>query len=174
MKIKRTLDKKPPAKKAPFVMAEPNDDIDAYGWALKRLRRASKDKDGTVWAGQPVFEVPQDIKSIATYGPEVHFLDPQYLQLMFEKIPAISKEIEKVKAAGYTPAALDKFTKLIVKHFEETVLVDIVQRFFQAAPLVAQFYAARFAHLDTFGPEQDETSDAQKDQIEARTTKSRR
>lgn len=174
MKNKRTLDKKPPSKKAPFVLDEPNDDIDAYGWALKRLRRPSKDSDGTVWAGRPLFDYPQDLKSMNIYGPEVQFLDPQYLQLMFDKIPEINKAVEKVRAAGYTPAALEKLTKLIVKHFEETVLVDIVQRFFQTAPLIAQFYAARLAHLYTFGPEKDEPGQAQEDQIEAKTTKSRR
>lgn len=175
MKNKRTLDKRPATKKAPFVMGEPNDDIDAYGWDLKRLRRPSKDADGTIWAGRPVFEVPQDIESIKAYGPEIFFLDPAYLQSMFDKIPEIKKATEKVRAAGYTPEALEKLTKLIVKQFEETVLVDIVQRFFQVAPTIAQFYAARLAHLDTFGAEdENEPGQAQEDQIEAKTTKSRR
>ncbi len=171
MKNKRTLDKRPATKKPPFVMAEPNDDVDAYGWDLKRLRRSSKDENGTVWAGRPLFEVPQDIAGIKAYGPEVCFLDPPYLQSMLDKIPEIRKATEKAKAAGYTPEALEKLTKLIVKHFEETVLVDIVQQFFQVAPMIAQFYAARLAHRDTFGNEPDETAEPQ---IEAKTTKSRR
>lgn len=174
MKLKRTLDKKPPVKKAPFVMAEPNDDIDAYGWSLRRLRRPSKDTDGTVWAGRPLFAYPQDLESIKAHGPDVQFIDPQYLQLMLDKSPEIKKAVAKVRAAGYTPEALEKLTKLIVKQFEEDVLVDIAARLFQVAPLVAQFYAARLAHLDTFGPEQDEPEQAQEDQIEAKTTKSRR
>ncbi len=153
MKNKRTLDKKPPGKKPPFVMPEPNDDIAAYGWSMKHMRRPSRDSDGTVWAGRPLFDYPQDLESINTYGPDVQFLDPQYLQIMFDQIPAIKKAVAKAKAAGYTPEALDKVTKLIVKHFEEEVLVDIVQRFFKVAPMVAQFYAARLAHLDTFGQE---------------------
>jgi len=156
VKNKRALDKKPPGKQPPFVMAEPNDDIAAYGWALRYLRHSSKDEDGTVWAGRPLFDYPQDVKSITEYGPEARFLDPQYLQLMFDKIPAIQDATKKVRAAGYTPEALAKFTKVVVKHFEETVLVDIVQRFFGVAPMIAQFYAAQLASRDTFRTEDAE------------------
>lgn len=171
MAKKHTLEKRPPGKRAAFVMREPNDNLDAYGWNLRWLRNAAD--DGT--AGRPLFNLPLTIEEVRKYGPELQFIEPRYLQYMLEQQPEIQKALKKVRAAGYSPAALEKFTKLVVRVFEERVLVDIIQRVFKVAPLVAQFFAAKLAYEVTFGAEAaSEPEDDEPPQIEAKTTKSRR
>jgi hypothetical protein len=94
---------------------------------------------------------------------------------MLDQRPEIKKGAEKAKAAGYSPEALEKFKNTVVKVFEEHILVDIVQRFFKIAPLVAQFYAAKLAHETMFGSDDEDDEEEEKPpQIEAKTTKSRR
>lgn len=167
---KQTLPKRPPQKRLPFKMQDPNDNLEAYGWALQALRHLSP--DGHI-AGRPVFMLPLDMKILRKYGVDLEFLNPKYVQYMLDQQPEINKGLEKVRAAGYTPEALEKFNGIVVKAFEENVLVDIAQRFFKVAPLVAQFYAAKLAYEDVHGVESDNDKD-DKPQIEAKTTKSRR
>lgn len=169
MAKRHTLEKRVPTKRAPFSMKAPNDNLEAYGWSLHRLRLPTGDPD---IAGRPAFNLKISIKEIQKYGVDLEFVDPKYLQYMLDQQPEIQRAVQKTKAAGYTPEALEKLNKVIVRIFEERVLVDIVQRFFKAAPLIAQFYAAKRAHEDTFGPE--EVEEEEKPQIEASTTKSRR
>lgn len=166
---KHTLPKRPPQKRVPFKMKDPNDNLDAYGWSLQSLRHLSADGQT---AGRPVFTVPADIKTMRKYGIDLEFLNPKYLQYALDQKPEIKAGVEKVRAAGYTPEALEKFNDTVVKVFEEQVLVEIVQQFFKVAPLVAQFYAAKRAYEDVHGVEADD--EEEKPQIEAKTTKSRR
>ena len=166
---KHTLPKRAPAKRLPFAMKEPNDNLEAYGWSLQALRHMAA--DGNV-AGRPVFAIPVDIKTLRKYGVDLEFVNPKYLQYMLDQRPESQKGAEKVRAAGYTPEALEKFNSTIVKAFEEQVLVDMAQQFFKVAPLVAQFYAAKLAYEGVHGVEKDEEEDGP--QIEAKTTKSRR
>lgn len=173
MAKKHTLEKKKPGKRPPYVMPEPNDDAEAYGWSLAHLRLPDKDKTtGEVWPGRAVFNIKRDLDKMLHYGMDAHFVCPRYLQYMLDHIPEVKKGAEKVRAAGYSPEALEKFWKLIVKVFEEQIIVDVITRFYKAAPTVAQFYAAKLAHVDTFGENDDET--VKPPQIEAKTTKSRR
>jgi len=172
---KHTLPKKPPTKRPPFVMKEPNDNLEAYGWSLQWLRYQAAD-DPQI-AGRPVFQLATDLKTIKRYGVDLSFIDPKYIQYMLDQRPEIKKGAEKVRAAGYTPEALEKFKNIVVKTFEEHVLVDIAQKFFKVSPLVAQFYAAKLAYEDTFGGGEEEDNDeepTEPPQIEAKTTKSRR
>lgn len=172
MAKKHTLEKKKPGKRPPYVMPVPNDDAEAYGWSLANLRLPAKDPDtGEIWPGRTVFNVKRDLNNMLQYGMDANFVCPRYLQYMLDQIPEVKKGAEKVRAAGYSPEALEKFGKLIVKVFEEQILVDVVTRFYKAAPTVAQFYAAHLAHVDTFGEKEDVTVTPQ---IEAKTTKSRR
>jgi len=176
VKKRHTLEQKKPGKRAAFVLRPPNDNLEAYGWSLYRLRAPTADPE---IAGRPVFNIPITIKEVSKYGVDLQFIDPRYLQYMLDQQPEIQKAVKKVKAAGYTPEALDRFKSVVVRVFEEHVLVDMVSRFFKAAPLVAQFYAAKLAHEDMFGVEEEEAEDeaeaATEDvQIEAKTTKSRR
>lgn len=166
---KHTLPKRPPQKRLPFKLKEPNDNMEAYGWMLQSLRHLAA--DGHI-AGRPVFTVSADIKTVRKYGVDLEFVNPKYLQYMFDQRPEIRKGAEKVRAAGYTPEALEKFKNTVVKEFEEHVLVDIAEQFFKIAPLVAQFYAAKLAYEDAHGDEKDDEED--EPQIEAKTTKSRR
>ena len=172
MAKKHTLEKKKPGKKPPYVMPEPNDDAAAYGWSLAHLRLPAKDPvTKEIWPGRTLFDVKRDLNNMLHYGMDANFVCPRYLQYMLDQIPEIKNGAEKVRAAGYSPEALEKFEKLIVKVFEEQVIVDVITRFYKAAPTVAQFYAAKLAYVDTFGEEKDETAAIQ---IEAKTTKSRR
>lgn len=154
MAKKHTLEKKKPGKRPPYVMPAPNEDAEAYGWSLARLRQPVKDAaTGAIEPGRTLFDVKRDLTQMLHYGMDANFVCPHYLQYMLDKIPEVKTGAEKAKAAGYSPEALDKFGKLIVKVFEEQILVDVVTRFYKAAPTVAQFYAAKRAHLDTFGDE---------------------
>jgi len=153
VKKRHTLEQRKPSKRAAFVMRPPNDNLEAHGWSLHRLRLPTTDPD---IAGRPAFNIPITIKEISTYGVDLQFIDPKYLQYMLDQQPEIQKAAKKVKAAGYTPEALDRFRNVVVRVFEEHVLVDMVSRFFKAAPLVAQFYAAKLAHEDMFGVEATE------------------
>lgn len=169
-KESRSLPEQPRKKRPKFVMSAPNEDIDAYGWELRQIRLPSADDKHV--AGRPAFNIKQDIKSIKQYGVDVQFVCPKYLQMVLDAEPAVGRAIEKAKAAGWTPEALKSVTNTVTKVFNERVLVDIAQRFYNVAPMVAEFYAARQAHIDLFGkPQEDESDD---DQIEANTTKSRR
>lgn len=172
MAKKHTREKKKPGKKPPYVMPEPNDDAEAYGWSLARLRLPAKDpatKDA--WPGRPLFDVKRELANMLQYGMDANFVCPRYLQYMLDQIPEIKKGAEKVRAAGYSPEALEKFAKLVVTVFEEQIVVDVLTRFYKVAPTIAQFYAAKLAHVDTFGENDDAIAAAQ---IEAKTTKSRR
>lgn len=171
MAKKHTLEKKKPGKRPPYVMPAPNDDAEAYGWSLAHLRLPDKDETtGEIWPGRSLFDVKRDLDKMLRYGMEANFVCPHYLQYMLDQIPEVKKGVEKVRAAGYSPEALEKLAKLIVKVFEEHIVVDVITRFYKAAPTVAQFYAAHLAHVDTFGEKEDESAP----QIEAKTTKSRR
>lgn len=148
-KLSRTLPEQPRKKRPKYVMPPPNDDIDAYGWELRQIRMPSAD-DKTV-ASRPAFHVKQDIESIKAYGVDMQFACPKYVQQMLDASPSIDSAVQKAKAAGWTPEALKKVTDAVIKTFNEHVLVDIAQRFYAIAPMVADFYAARQAHIDLHG-----------------------
>jgi hypothetical protein len=152
-KLSRTLDPQPRKRRAKFVMARPNDDIDAYGWSLKNVRTPTEDKD---IAGRPVFHVPVSIEDIRRYGTEVQFLCPEYVQMQLDNCPSVTGALEKAKAASWTPEALKKLQDAVIKVFSEKVLVDVAGHFYAIAPVVAEFLAARAAHRDMFGHEDEE------------------
>lgn len=154
---KRKLDKeKVRLPKPAFVMAPPNDDAAAYGWAMGKLRHpdpnaSPKEKDP--WPGPYVFNVPTDLEVRQVYGHNMDFINTGYVQLLLDAEPEIRKGAEKVKAAGYSPEALKQFGKTVNAVFREKVLPDLAKRFEQVSGLVAEFYAARLAHIDKFGVE---------------------
>lgn len=156
MKNKSKLDKKPTGPKPAYRMAPPNDDAAAYGWSLGKLRHPDpradpKDKDPD--PGPYVFDVPTALAVRQIYGHNIEFVCPAFVQLIFDGEKDIRDGAEKVKAAGYSPEALKKFSKTINDVFTEKVLPEIVGRFAEVAPMVADFYAARLAHIDKFGVE---------------------
>lgn len=152
-KISRTLDPQPRKRRPKFVMARPNDDIDAYGWTLKNVRRPTADKDV---AGRPVFHIPIRIEDIKRYGTEVQFLCAEYVQMQLDNCPGVTAAVEKAKAAGWTPEALKKIQDAVLKAFNEKMLVDVAERFYAIAPMVTEFLAARAAYRDMYGYDDEE------------------
>ena len=156
MKRKLKLDKKPETVKPPFVMAEPNDDAAAFGWSLGKLRYLSKDsKPGDVWPGACMFEVPVPYEVKQVYGHIIEFVNPAFVQLMLDSDPTVRSGAEKVRRAKYAPAAMAKYQKTILAVFTTKIMPEIIKRFTTVAGDVAEFYAARLAHIDTFGADND-------------------
>lgn len=155
-KLKRTLDKKEPTKKPPFNMAEPNDDLSAYGWSMDRLRYPSKDSTKTdVWPGRSVFDIDTNNELRETYGFNIEFLNPKYLQVMLDSSPKIMAACQKAAEAKYSEESIGYLRKIVAAEFRDRVIPDIEARFKKIAGMVGQFYAARMAHMQTFG-ENDE------------------
>jgi len=151
---KRKLDKKVAVPRPAYVMAPPNDDAAAYGWSLGKLRYPDpkadpKEKDP--WPGPYMFAVPTDLETRQMYGHVIEFINPNYLQLLLDAQPEIRAGAEKVKAAGYSPEAFKQFAKTVNTIFRDRILPDIAKRFEAVSGSVAEFYAARLAHIDKFG-----------------------
>jgi hypothetical protein len=152
---KHTLDKKEPAVKPPFNMAEPNDDLHAFAWAMDRMRYPSKDsKKGDVWPGASVFGVPEADAEKDTYGYNVAFVNGAYLQFMLDHCPGIRDAAQKCSEADYSEDSLAELRTAVMAAFRTVVLPDIAKRFKKISRLVAEFYAARMAHIETFGVEE--------------------
>jgi hypothetical protein len=157
MRKTRKLDKAPAGPKPAYVMPAPNDDAAAFGWTLGKLRYPGKPEPGEkqedAWPGSFVFQVsvPYEIRQV--YGHNIQFICPEFAQLVLDGEPEIRAGAEKVKQAGYTPEALDKFRKTIQRVFREKVVPNVEHRFDEIAGMVAEFYAARLAHIDKFGVE---------------------
>jgi hypothetical protein len=157
-KKQHKLDKRPASPKPAFAMADPNDDAAAFGWSLGKLRYRGKpdeEHSGEFWPGPHVFAVPTPIEVRQVYGHEIEFVNPAFVQLLLEADPTVRAAADKVKAAGYSPAALKKFGKTIATVFREKILPEIEQRFESVADMVAEFYAARLAYIDKFGNDQE-------------------
>lgn len=158
IKKKYRLDKKVDAVKPPFAMADPNDDAAAYGWSLGKLRYQGEPdpKDpGTHWPGVHVFNVPTPVAVQQVYGHNIEFVCPSFVQLMLDAEPEIRKGAERVRTAKYSPEALKKYRKVVMTVFQEKILPQIAARFEEVSGMVAEFYAARLAHIDTFGVEEE-------------------
>lgn len=158
--------KQPEQPKPRYVMPDPNSDLAAFGWDMSRMRYPSKDSTKTdVWPGRNVFEIAGAEKLVDLYGFDIQFVCPKYVQFMLDQNQDIRAGAEKVKAAGYTQAALNEFAETAQKVFKTVVVPEMIRQFNGVSGEVARFYAARLAHIDKFGFD---------DQIEASTTKSRR
>lgn len=158
IKKKNRLDKKVEVVKAPFTMADPNDDAAAYGWSLGKLRYQGEPDpadSGTNWPGAHVFSVPTPLEVRQIYGHSIEFVCPAFVQLLLDAEPEIRKGAERVRAAKYSPEALKKYRKVVLTVFHEKILPQIVARFEEISGMVAEFYAARLAHIDTFGVDDD-------------------
>ena len=153
-KLKRTLDKKEPTVQVPFNMAEPNDDLHAYGWSMDRLRYPSKDSTKTdIWPGRSVFDVDTENALRDTYGFNIEFLNPKYLQAMLDSSPKVMAACQKAAEAKYSEDSIADLRRVVLAEFRDQVLPDIATRFKKVAGMVGQFYAARMAHVATFGHE---------------------
>jgi hypothetical protein len=161
MANKRTLHdpNKPAAPKAAYVMPSPNDNISAYGWQLSNIRlpdpKSADKKDPD--PGRPAFSAPQEtLQTMRLIGHDAHFICPKYLQIMLDADPEIRAEAMKAAEARYTKEALGRLEAAINKVFVDVIIPDIVQNFASVAPMIAQFYAARIAHIKKFGVGNDD------------------
>ena len=153
MAKKNTLEKQNKPK-APYVMPPPNDDIAAHGWDLRQIREADpksldkKDPD----KGRPIFSAPQEtLKTIVRYGCDAHFLCPKYLQILLDQSEDVRKAAMAAAENRYRASDIDAIEAAVNKAFKEVVLPDIEKNFSRISRTVAQFYAARLAHIRKFG-----------------------
>jgi len=152
-KSKTKLDKKPPQPRPKFVMADPNDDAAAFGWTLGKLRYPGEERDanGDRWPGRGVFDVPCSYEVRQAYGHIIEFVNPAYVQLLLDGDDSVRKGAEAVREAGYTKEAIEKFSRTIMRVFNEKIVPDMAKRFEAVSGKVAEFYCARLAHIDKFG-----------------------
>lgn len=155
-KIKRTLDVKKPDKMPPFIMPEPNDDAAAFGWSLDRLRYPAPSSTKTdIWPGQPIFQIDEENELRDMYGFNIEFVNPKFLQVMLDNSEKIRTAAQRCADTKYSPESRDELRKVIVAEFRDVVVPEMLRRFKKVASLVADFYAARLAHLLTYGPEEN-------------------
>jgi hypothetical protein len=151
------LDKKlPPQKvvKPAFVLPGPNSDIEAYGWDMSKLRypdpKSAEKKDPD--PGPPIFLAPEaDWEHKQRYGHDINFLCPQYIQLMLDKSKSVRDAALAAHDERYTKDAVAAIERAVLAEFTKTILPEIQKNFGQIAGIVAQFYAARIAHIKKFG-----------------------
>lgn len=153
-KISRTLDRKAPTKKPPFNMREPNDDLAAFGWSMDRLRHPSPTSTKTdVWPGKSIFEVAEAKELYEQYGFNIDFVNPKFIQVMLDNSVAVRAMADKCAADKYSEESREALRKAITTEFKDVILPEMLARFKKISALVADYYAARIAHLLTFGPE---------------------
>lgn len=152
--VKKIKETAPPKPK--FNMAEPNDDMAAFGWNLGKLRypAASSQKDD-VWPGPSMFDVENANEIRHEYGFDVQFVCPRYVQMLLDQEEETMIAAQKVHAAGYTQAAREEFRTKIQQLFGRVVVPDIIRNFNNVSQAVADFYAARLAHIAKFGDDTD-------------------
>lgn len=137
-------------------MAEPNDDAAAFGWSLDKLRYPAKDsKKGDVWPGPSVFEIEEGVELRNAYGFDINFINAKFVQVLLDNSAKVRAAAEKCAAAKYSEEARADLKRIIMAEFRDTVLPEILARFKKISGLVADFYAARIAHLITYGVEED-------------------
>lgn len=157
---KKKLDKTLPKINTPkpaFEMAEPNDDMAAFGWDLSKVRFPAPGLTrGDVWSGPPIWSVPISREVLKAYGPDMHFLEAKFIQFCLDSTPEVLEATEKAKAARYSKAALAELQKVIMAAFKDKIIPDITARFENVVDGVAEFYAARLAHKTKFGAEEDD------------------
>jgi hypothetical protein len=161
MSKKRTLKdpKAPPAPKAAYVMPTPNSDIAEYGWFLKNIRHADpksldkKDPD----PGRSIFSATQEtLKTMRILGHEARFICPTYLQILLDASPEIREAALRAANARYTKESIGQIEAAIARVFRDVVLPDIKKNFEAVLPMLAQFYAARVAHIKKFGAQTED------------------
>ena len=157
MAKKHTLEKTARPKPA-YCMPVPNDDIAAYGWDLRQIREPDpksadrKDPD----KGKSVFSAPQEtLKTMERYGCDAQFICPRYLQITLDKCAELREVTVQAAANKYRNSDIDEIEKVITHLFETVVLPDIQHNFKKIARSIAQFYAARVAHIKKFGGENE-------------------
>lgn len=157
-KLSRKLERKEPTKKPPFNMREPNDDLAAFGWSMDRLRYPSPTSTKTdVWPGRSIFEVDEAKELYEQYGFNIDFVNPKFVQVVLDNSPKVRAAADACSAAKYSEESRGNLRRVIAAEFKDVVIPEILARFKKVSALVADYYAARLAHLLTFGPDGDES-----------------
>jgi hypothetical protein len=155
-KLKRKLDVKKPDKLPPFMMAEPNDDAAAFGWSLDKLRYPAEDSTkGDIWPGRNIFTVEEEKELRDMYGFDINFVNAKFVQVILDNSEKIRAAAEKCAAAKYNEESRANLRRVVLAEFRDAVVPEMIARFKKVSGLVADFYAARLAHLMTYGPEAD-------------------
>lgn len=149
--------KKLPEQKQPrpaYVMPGPNSDIEAYGWDMSKLRypdpesESKRDPD----PGKPIFTAAEATwEHKQKYGHDLNFICPQYLQLMLDRSAEVRNAALAAHDDKYTAEALEKIAEAIRVECSATILPHIKKQLAEIIPMLAQFYAARIAHIKKFG-----------------------
>jgi len=153
------MGKKPKVKEKPlprpkYNMPEPNDDMAAFGWDLGKLRYpAPSSKKDDIWPGSSMFDTEDAEKLRAAYGFDVQFVCPRYVQFLLDQEKDIMLAAQKVRDAGYTQAARVEFGETVRRVFRQVVVPHMIRQFNKVSQAVADFYAARLAHIVKFGPD---------------------
>ena len=133
-------------------MPEPNDDAAAFGWSLGNLRcPMPPDEQGDIWPGKPVFQIEEETQLRDAYGFDINFINAKFVQVMLDGSEAVANATKKAARAGYTPKARAALKRVIEKEFKEQIVPAMIARFDAVSDYVADFYAARLAHIETFG-----------------------
>lgn len=137
-------------------MPEPNDDLAAFGWSMDRLRYPSDTSTKTdVWPGRSIFEVDEAKDLYEQYGFNIDFVNPKFVQVMLDSSVAVRAAAEQCANKKYSPESRADLRAVINAEFRDKIVPAMVARFKKVSALVADYYAARLAHLMTFGPDED-------------------
>ena len=133
-------------------MDEPNDDAAAFGWSMDKLRYPSRDSTKTdIWPGRSIFEIEEARELAEQYGYNIDFVNAKFVQVVLDNSAAVRAAAEKCAANKYSDESLAAMRRVIIQEFKDVVVPAMTERFKKVAGLVADFYAARIAHLMTFG-----------------------
>lgn len=152
-KLDRTLPQQKIAKPA-YVMPGPNSDIEAYGWDMSKLRYPDPNSDNKKDPdpGKPIFTPPEATwENRQRYGHNIDFLCPQYIQLMLDRSDSVRNAALAAHDAKYSKESLEKLQAAVNQEFNKKILPEIAKNFGQISGMLAQFYAARIAHIKKFG-----------------------
>ena len=148
----------PETPKPAYVMPDPNSDMEAYGWDLGKIRHPDPKSENPKEPdpGRRIFIARQETpQTMERYGHDAMFICPRYLQILLDQSAEVREAAVAAHAARYTKESIAKVEAAVRDCFNNVVLKDIVSSFDEVAPLVAQFYAARVAHLKKFGKQSE-------------------
>jgi hypothetical protein len=75
------------------------------------------------------------------------------VQVMLDNSIAVRAMADKCAADKYSEESRAALRKAIMTEFKDVIIPVMLERFKKISGLVADFYAARIAHVMTYGPE---------------------
>jgi hypothetical protein len=142
---------KPVAPVVAFTLPAPNDDIHAWGGALRHLR-AAKEEDGKIISGRPLFWQPTE-----SLGVDEQWLPSQRLQELCTQDEQLKTLLIKAARAGYSPGILKRVEDRVLQIFEQQLLPEMISKFYLISNTVANYFVAQYAHQQVFPEPPDAT-----------------